>query len=399
MSALPTSALALGAAAAATGACLACAAGGASQPEASTEDIANVFDLGPFLRETSGPPSEATLATCRAMSEYLAATGVLVVRDPRVSSSDNDTFLGLMQRYYSQPVEALMEDARPDIFYQVGVTPELVETAVCSHDTTCKEVIAKMDPDNRPLQPHGADPKWRFFWRIGERPEASATKFEELNAPPVVPKAFGPEWKETMDAWGKKVLGATVTVAEMIAVGFGEPRDTFTSRMHLGPHLLAPTGSDLNRYAKVNTIFAGWHQDLNFLTIHGKSNYPGLSVWTKEGKKMAVKVPQGCLLLQAGMQIEYLTAGKVQAGYHEVVLTSAAQAAAQKAKAAGKNLWRISSTMFTTLNHDTVLEPLGQWKNEPGARDSFPPLLAGDQVANQLKKIGMAQAANSNNKL
>ena len=50
--------------------------------------------------------------------------------------------------------------------------------------------------------------------------------------------------------------------------------------MHLGPHLLAPTGSDLAQYNEEGTIFAGWHTDLNLLTIHGKSNFPGLSIWT-----------------------------------------------------------------------------------------------------------------------
>ena len=103
--------------------------------------------------------------------------------------------------------------------------------------------------------------------------------------------------------------------------------------MHLGPHLLGPTGGDLNRYNKVGTIFAGWHTDLNFLTIHGKSNYPGLSVWKRDGNKMAVKVPAGCLLLQAGQQFEYLTAGHVKAGFHEVVLTDKAAAAAQVSRA------------------------------------------------------------------
>ena len=42
--------------------------------------------------------------------------------------------------------------------------------------------------------------------------------------------------------------------------------------MEKGPHLLAPTGSDLtgaNR--KAGTVLAGWHNDLNLLTIHGKS--------------------------------------------------------------------------------------------------------------------------------
>jgi hypothetical protein len=37
-----------------------------------------------------------------------------------------------------------------------------------------------------PQMPQGADPKWRFFWRIGERPKD--TKFKELNAEPVIPK-------------------------------------------------------------------------------------------------------------------------------------------------------------------------------------------------------------------
>lgn len=36
------------------------------------------------------------------------------------------------------------------------------------------------------MLPQGPDPKWRFFWRIGER--AKSTEFEELNAAPVIPK-------------------------------------------------------------------------------------------------------------------------------------------------------------------------------------------------------------------
>lgn len=63
-----------------------------------------------------------------------------------------------------------------------------------------------------------------------------------------------------------------------------------------GPHLLAPTASDLDKY-EVGTAFAGFHYDLNFITIHGKSRYPGLFLWTREKKKLAVKIPDGCLLL------------------------------------------------------------------------------------------------------
>jgi hypothetical protein len=48
-----------------------------------------------------------------------------------------------------------------------------------------------------------------------------------------------------------------------------------------GAHLLAPTGSDLEKY-DVGTVFAGWHYDISFMTIHGRSRYPGLSVWTRD---------------------------------------------------------------------------------------------------------------------
>jgi hypothetical protein len=46
-----------------------------------------------------------------------------------------------------------------------------------------------------------------------------------------------------MDDWGKKMLATVSTVAEVVASGLGLERDAFTSRMQLGPHLLAPTGA------------------------------------------------------------------------------------------------------------------------------------------------------------
>ena len=84
-----------------------------------------------------------------------------------------------------------------------------------------------------------------------------------------------------MNNWGYKLLNAVETVAEMSAVGMGLDKNTFTRRMDGGAHLLAPTGSDLAKN-EVGTIFAGFHYDIAFLTIHGKSRYPGLYVWTRK---------------------------------------------------------------------------------------------------------------------
>lgn len=72
------------------------------------------------------------------------------------------------------------------------------------------------------------------------------------------------------------------------------------------------------RYGTPGTVFAGFHYDLNFLTIHGRSRYPGLNAWLRGGRRIPVRIPEGCLLLQAGKQMEWLTGGHVAAGFHEV---------------------------------------------------------------------------------
>ena len=88
-----------------------------------------------------------------------------------------------------------------------------------------------------------------------------------------------------MNLWGHKLLDAVHSVAEMAAIGMGLPQDTFLERMDGGAHLLAPTGSDLEKN-QVGAVFAGYHYDISFLTIHGKSRYPGLYAWTRENTKL-----------------------------------------------------------------------------------------------------------------
>lgn len=353
-----------------------------------------VFDLASILSAAAGSAEEkAIYPICKDMARCLHETSCLVVRDPRVSEGDNRTFMDMMQRYYAQSAEAKKADARPTIGYQVGVTPEGVETAQCAKDPKCLAAIDAMPESDRPLTPKVADPKWRFFWRVGPRPDDS--KFPDFNAPPVVPAAFADEWAETCDGWGNKTLAALQATSEMLSLGFDLERSTFKDMMHNGPHLLAPTGSDLALHGNEKTIFAGYHNDLNFLTIHGKSNYPGLHIWLRDGSRRTVVVPDGCLLLQAGQQFEYVTGGHVTAGMHEVVVTPKTVAALEAKKQSlggkftSKDYWRVSTTMFGTLCHDVTLKPFPRFAELPTAKN-YPPILGGDQVANALKAIGMA---------
>ena len=125
--------------------------------------------------------------------------------------------------------------------------------------------------------------------------------------------------------------------AEMLARGYEINPDFFTKKMQGANHLLAPTGSDLNRYGNIGEVLAGFHYDLSFITIHGKSRYPGLYIWLWDGTKVQVKIPEGCLLLQAAKQLEILTGGRIFAGYHEVVVNEGTIEAIKKAKKEGRS--------------------------------------------------------------
>jgi len=191
-----------------------------------------------------------------------------------------------------------------------------------------------------------------------------------------------------MDSWGTHMLATVITIAEMCARGLGLPIDTFTSMMKYGSHILGPTGSDLARFGKLGTVLASFHSDISFLTIHGRSRFPGLFVWTREGKRLPVKVPQGCLLLQAGKQFERLTGGQVLAGFHEVVVSEQTVQAIDKASKAGRSLWRVSSTMFTHIDSDHILQPLEPFVT-PETMQKYPPIKAGAQVLAELAAINL----------
>lgn len=134
-----------------------------------------------------------------------------------------------------------------------------------------------------------------------------------------------------MNKWGNIMLDSCYTAAEMAALGMNLDKNIFVDKMKNGNHLLAPTASDLSKYS-VGTIFAGVHYDLNFLTIHGKSRFPGLFIWLRDGRKIPVSIPSGCLLLQSGIQFEWMTGGYIMAGFHEVVYNEKTKEAYEKAK-------------------------------------------------------------------
>jgi len=370
-----------------------------------------VIDLDVFLNQPVDSPE--VQRECSRAAEALITYGALILHDSRVSESSNSVFLDLLEDYFAQDVETLRKDERPELSYQIGVTLDNTEKPKCAVDEPCLDIIRRLAPDQRPLDitGHSPDPKCRFFWRMSQPPPYK-TEFPGLNAANIVPEAshIKDRWAPTMDQWGTSMKDAVSKLAEMTAVGLGLPQDAFSSAGTYGPHLLAPTASDLVKYGAKDTILAGFHTDLNFLTIHGRSRYPGLNIWARNtGSRIAVKIPPGNnLLVQAGKQIEYITGGLIKAGYHEVVINDRTLETIEKRKAEfpDRPLVRISSTLFWHLNSDHDLTPipalaekakqvradqfnLGRDEGEPA---EYPPTKVGYQVQDELKHIALLAA-------
>ena len=88
------------------------------------------------------------------------------------------------------------------------------------------------------------------------------------------------------------------------------------------PHVLGPSATDLVKYGQRGTVLTKRHADINFLTIHGRSRYPSLNIWTRNtGQRTGVEIPPGeNFLVLAGKQLEHITGGLIKASYHEVVV-------------------------------------------------------------------------------
>lgn len=78
------------------------------------------IDVSGFL---SNPDGAESREVCKRVAEILAETGILIVRDPRVREEHNNTFLDMMEDYFSQSEEDKQPDIHPEYAYQVGATP------------------------------------------------------------------------------------------------------------------------------------------------------------------------------------------------------------------------------------------------------------------------------------
>ena len=187
-----------------------------------------IIDLELYLQATRGDavPSEEAIDERRKVAECFHRFGIILNRDPRIEMRDNDEYIDLMERYFADVGDRFYNNEqvsciKPEHHYQVGATPEYIEMARSHREKLLALDLEDQDMPVSPLEPV-LDAKWRFMWKIGERPEGASDDF-----PAVIPDGY-PDWESKMNQWGGKLHQAVFTVAEMAALGMGVEKNTFT---------------------------------------------------------------------------------------------------------------------------------------------------------------------------
>ena len=354
------------------------------------------IDLLPYLTEKSKTTKVLELSDlslpvqqdCKDIAKALHNFGSLAVKDHRANQADNQRFLDLMENYFLTRSKEFYEhfsleeltDCFPEHGFETGVTPEYIEQAR-DHSKLMKILKGKNKSESSFIPEK--DAKWRYMYFIGNNP----TETMELAPNIHIPKDFE-NFEEIFNKWGYTMLDAVEIVTEMASLGLEFPQNYFTEMLKGGQHLLSPTGADLKRYKK-GTVFAAYHYDFNFLTIHGKSRYPGLSIWLRDQTKIPVIIPDDTLLLQSGRQFEILTGGYIQCGFHEVIYSEGTEKKYNdNFESKGKDQWRVSSTLFSHIRHNVLLEPKKQFRT-PEALEKYKPLTSYELLEEELKAINL----------
>lgn len=76
----------------------------------------------------------------------------------------------------------------------------------------------------------------------------------------------------------------------------------------------------------------------------------------------------------------------------QVVCTSGTLEAAQRAQRKGRPLWRVSSTVFSQIESDCLLRPLGPFATDAACAE-YPNTLCGEQVKAELAAINLSGTA------
>ncbi len=214
------------------------------------------------------------------------------------------------------------------------------------------------------------------FWHIG-RELAAGHRFTEVMAPnvwPSQPEGFRETFLElfaAFDAAGDKLLSA-------VARYLGLAPDWFDPAVKEGNSVLR-----LLRYPPVAAdapeVRAGAHEDINMITLLLGAEEAGLELLDRDGKWLAVKPPEGAMVINVGDMLQRLTNHVLPSTTHRVVNPPAER----------RGHSRYSMPFFLHPAPDFLIETLPGCISAENPNRYAEPITAHDYLHERLVEIGL----------
>jgi isopenicillin N synthase-like dioxygenase len=241
------------------------------------------------LKEQAGDPE----GFAQAFGQSFQRFGFAVVRDHGVPQALIDRAWALTKAFFDLPEEEKRAHFIPGGGGARGYTPFKTEIAKGASHVDLKE-----------------------FWHIG-RELAAGHRFAGVMAPnvwPAQPEGFRETFIElfaAFDTAGDKLLSA-------VARYLGLAPDWFDTAVKDGNSVLR-----LLHYPPVDAdapeVRAGAHEDINLITLLLGAEEAGLELLDRDGKWMAIKPPEGAMVINVGDMLQRLTNHVLPSTTHRVV--------------------------------------------------------------------------------
>ena len=241
------------------------------------------------LKEQAGDPE----GFAQAFGQSFQRFGFAVVRDHGVPQALIDRAWTLTKAFFDLPEEEKRAHFIPGGGGARGYTPFKTEIAKGASHVDLKE-----------------------FWHIG-RELAAGHRFAGVMAPnvwPTQPEGFRETFIElfaAFDTAGDKLLSA-------VARYLGLAPDWFDTAVKDGNSVLR-----LLHYPPVDAdapeVRAGAHEDINLITLLLGAEEAGLELLDRDGKWMAIKPPEGAMVINVGDMLQRLTNHVLPSTTHRVV--------------------------------------------------------------------------------
>jgi isopenicillin N synthase-like dioxygenase len=216
-------------------------------------------------------------------------------------------------------------------------------------------------------------PDLKEFWQVGHdvNLEAPVDPLFPANVWPSEVAQFEPTFRslfEALNETGCLLLRALAPSLDLDETYFDPLVARGTSLLRILHYPPIPDDAD------PNCVRAAAHEDINFITILVAAKGRGLELLDRDGTWLGVETDARNLIIDSGDMLARLTNGVIPATTHRVVNPT------------GPNISRYSMPFFMHPSVETSLACLPSCLGD-GAK--FPPILAGEFLAQRLAEIGL----------